>query len=432
MAEDDGRSTAHDDDGRSTARDDGRITAHDGGVTAHDGGRITARDARTAGVPVPGGGRRTSSHRAGYATLGWALVYGGFGLVATSAGSALFHRAAEPLPVALNWVVVAVAAVTVITVPAAVRPGPRIPRAVVLATLAGLCAVSGVAAFGLLMDVITLVFAQTVGSWTGTANRALAAIGVVLLVATARAYRSAAYGTCPRCGSVHTSPAVPSAALPAGPSVASPAVPPVASPAALPVVRGGPEPVPASRRVRLTAYLGAAAFLPYAAMKTTWALGGTFAGVGGAEMTATMERNGASGLMLTLERWGVDVTALLAALGVFLILGLVRPWGQVFPRWTFALRGRRVPRWLPLTPALVGAASLAPYGMVGLVYAVLGTAGVVAVPRGDFPTPGDALLVIWFGLGAFAVYGVALAVAARSYLLRTRPVCPLAGTGAVT
>ncbi|MFI6509423.1 hypothetical protein ACIBCT_17580 [Streptosporangium sp. NPDC050855] len=392
-------------------------------TTAEDGGRITARDARAAGVPVPVGGRRPSAHRAGYAALGWALVYGGFGLVSTSAGSALFHRAAEPLPVALNWVVVAVAAVTVITVPAAVRPDPRIPRAVVLATLAGLCVVSGVAAFGLLMDVITLVFAQAVGSWTATANRALAAIGVVLLVATARAYRSAAYGTCPRCGSVHTSPAVPAA----DPSVASPAV----RPAALSVVRGGPEPVPASRRVRLTAYLGAAAFLPYAAMKTTWALGGTFAGVGGAEMTATMERNGASELMLTLERWGVDVTALLAALGVFLILGLVRPWGQVFPRWTLALRGRRVPRWLPLAPALVGVATLAPYGVAGLVYAALGTAGVVAVPRGDFPTPGDALLVIWFGLGAFAVYGVALAVAARSYLRRTRPVCALAGAGAV-
>ncbi|GGS94884.1 hypothetical protein GCM10010156_61440 [Planobispora rosea] len=161
-------------------------------------------------------------------------------------------------------------------------------------------------------------------------------------------------------------------------------------------------------------------------MKTTWALGGTFAGVGGAQMLATMERDGASGVLLTLEHWGIDATVLLAALGAFLILGLVRPWGQRFPRWAPALRGRRVPRWLPLIPALLGAATLAPYGAAGLVCAALGTSGVVSVSRGDFPTPGDALLVTWIGLGAFAVYGIALGVAAWSYLRRTRPVCAAA------
>ncbi|MFC4061899.1 hypothetical protein ACFOWE_26660 [Planomonospora corallina] len=91
--------------------------------------------------------------------------------------------------------------------------------------------------------------------------------------------------------------------------------------------------------------------------------------------------------------------------------------------------GRRVPRWLPLAPALIGAATLAPYGAIGLVYAALGTFGAVTVPRGDFPTPGDALLVTWIGLGAFAVYGVALAVAAWSCLRRTRPVCAPLGAG---
>ncbi|GAA3844972.1 hypothetical protein GCM10022226_80120 [Sphaerisporangium flaviroseum] len=228
--------------------------------------------------------------------------------------------------------------------------------------LAGLCILSGAAAFGLLMDLITLVFNQTVDSWTATANRALAAVGVVLLIATARSYRSSVYGTCLRCGAVHTSF----------------------------TARSRPEPTPAPRRVRVLAYVGAVAFLPYAAMKMTWALGGTFAGVSGAQTLAISERNGASGVWLTLAHWGIDATVLLAALGVFLILGLVRPWGQVFPRWTLALRGRRVPRWLPLTPALIGAATLAPYGVVGTVYATLGTVGVVTVSRGDFPTSGEA------------------------------------------
>ncbi|WP_089209615.1 hypothetical protein [Streptosporangium subroseum] len=82
-----------------------------------------------------------------------------------------------------------------------------------------------------------------------------------------------------------------------------------------------------------------------------------------------------------------------------------------------------MPRWLPLTPALIGAATLAPYGVVGTVHAALGTVGVVTISRGDFPTPGDALLVTWFGLGAFAAYGIALSAVAWSYLRRTQPVC---------
>ncbi|MBV6700606.1 hypothetical protein KV557_26500 [Kitasatospora aureofaciens] len=154
-------------------------------------------------------------------------------------------------------------------------------------------------------------------------------------------------------------------------------------------------------------------------MKLTWAFGGTFAGASGAEMRAGNERNGASGLWLTLESWGIDGTALLAALGVFLLWGLVRPWGQVFPRWTLPLSGRRVPRWLPLVPALLGAGTLAPYGVVGLGYLMLCTVGVFSLRKGEFASPTDAMLVAWIGIGAFAVYGVALAVAARSYWRRT-------------
>ncbi|GAB2604827.1 hypothetical protein GCM10027168_42200 [Streptomyces capparidis] len=51
-------------------------------------------------------------------------------------------------------------------------------------------------------------------------------------------------------------------------------------------------------------------------------------------MLAISKRNGASEIWLTPESWGLDATVLLAALGVFLLWGLVRPWGQTFPRWT--------------------------------------------------------------------------------------------------
>lgn len=175
------------------------------------------------------------------------------------------------------------------------------------------------------------------------------------------------------------------------------------------------------RRPRLLAAVGTVCFVPYVVMKLTWATGGTFAGASGAEMVATARRNGASGIWLTLESWGLDVTALLAALGVVLLWGLVRPWGEVFPRWLLGLAGRRVPRWLPLTPAVLGAATLAPYGVVGSGYLLLTMVGALpASAPGDFHTVDNALLAGWIGIGAFGVYGVSLALAARAYWLRTR------------
>ncbi|MFJ6572241.1 hypothetical protein ACIQNU_33030 [Streptomyces sp. NPDC091292] len=240
-----------------------------------------------------------------------------------------------------------------------------------------LCAFAGIFAFGLLMDVITLMFGRGVDSWAA-ANHALAAAGMLLLAATARSGHRQADGARVR------------------------------------------EPSAAPGRVQLAAWIGTAAFLPYAGMKLIWVSGGTFAGMSGAEMRAVSRRNGASDLWLTLESWGLDATVLLAVLGVFLLWGLVRPWGQVFPHWTLPLRGRRVPRWLPLAPALLGAATLAPYGVFGIGYSALAAAGAVTMRQGDFPSSGDALQVAWIGMVAFAGYGLALTTAAHSYWVRTR------------
>ncbi|MFV8129594.1 hypothetical protein [Streptomyces syringium] len=305
----------------------------------------------------------------GYATLGWAVAYSGFGLGAVLSGTPVFYRGDDPGPVELGWLLVGLGALATLAA--------TLTRARTLLWAA--CALSAVCAFGLLMDVISLMVNQDVDSGASFAKNTLGGIGALLLAATARAGDARpASGTRPR-------------------------------------------PSPASRNVHLAAYAGTAAFVPYAAMKVTWVVGGTFAGVSGEEMLAKAEENGASGLWLTLASWGLDATALLAALGVFLLFGLIRPWGQVFPRWTLFLGGRRVPRWLPLTPALIGAATLLPYGVLGTGYCALATVGAVRVRSGDFPSAADALLVSWIGLVAFAVYGVALTVAARSYWLRTRP-----------
>nr|WSX53774.1 hypothetical protein OG409_35555 [Streptomyces sp. NBC_00974] len=316
---------------------------------------------------------------AGWAAMFWAVSYAGFGLACVLSDTPLFRHGDVPGPSALGWVVVAVGAVAAVSCGAVARYGPR---PALRTTLWVLCGLAGLAAFSLLMDVITLMFGQAVDSWMSAANHALAAAGVLLLAATARSGSGSDSGMTVA-GSVEASSAAP-------------------------------------RPVQLAAGAGTAAFLPYVVMKFVWASGGTFAGISGGEMRAISRRNGASGIWLTLESWGLDGTALLAALGVFLLWGLVRPWGQVFPRWTPFLCGRRVPRWLPLAPALMGAATLAPYGVFGIGYSALATAGVVTMRRGDFHSPDDALLVAWIGMTAFAVYGLALTVAARSYWLRSR------------
>jgi len=307
----------------------------------------------------------------------WAAVYGAFGLACALSGTPLFHDGSIRGATALDWAVVALGALAALVCGRVVRHGLR---PTLRALLWMLCGLTGIAAFGLLMDVITLMAGQGVDSRVATANRSLAAAGALLLAATARADQ--------RPTTVITAP--------------TPSLAPL--------------------RVQRAACAGTVAFLPYAAMKLIWVSGGTFAGVSGKEMIAISKRNGASGIWLTLESWGLDVTVLLAALGVFLLWGLVRPWGQVFPRWTLFLHGRRVPRWLPLTPALIGAATLAPYGVLGLGYCALAAVGVVTMRQGDFPSSEDALLAGWVGIVAFAVYGVALTIAARSYWLRTRPI----------
>ncbi|WP_229908634.1 hypothetical protein [Streptomyces griseosporeus] len=309
------------------------------------------------------------------ATMLWAVLYALFGLACALSGTSLFHNGGDSGASALDWAVVAVGALAALISGAVEQYGLRPALRVLLWVV---CALAGVTAFSLLMDVITLMLGQGVDGRASAANKALAAVGAVLLAATARSDR-------------------------------------------LPADTGARAPSAAPRLVQLTSCAGTLAFVPYAAMKLVWASGGTFAGITGEEMLAISERNGASGIFLTLESWGLDPTALLAMLGVFLLWGLVRPWGQVFPRWTLFLRGRRVPRWLPLTPALLGAATLAPYGVAGVGYLTLATAGAVTMRRGDFHSSGDALLVSWIGMIAFAIYGIALTIAARSYWLRTRP-----------
>ncbi|MDF4252519.1 hypothetical protein [Streptomyces sp. WMMB303] len=238
------------------------------------------------------------------AALCWATAYAGFGLVCALTRTPLL-RSGSPGASASGWAVLTLGTLAALTCAAVSKYGPRRALLTLLWTAFGL---AGLAAFGLLMDVLSLVFGQGVDSRAAAAHHAPAAAGAFLLAATARAGRPA----------------------------------PVAS--AAPVSSTAPRPV------RHTAWVGTAAFLPYVAMKQIWALGGTFAGRSGAEMRALSERNGASGTWLALESRGLDGTMLLAALGVLLLWGLVRPWGQVFPALDAVPAGASRPALAPADP----------------------------------------------------------------------------------
>ncbi|MCM2422701.1 hypothetical protein [Streptomyces sp. RKAG293] len=116
---------------------------------------------------------------------------------------------------------------------AVVRYGLRPALRVLLGVACGL---AGLTSFSLLIDVIALMFGQGVDSRAAAANRALAALGTVLLAATARG--------------------------PTGPSAGDAVRVPSAAP----------------QLAQYGAWAGTPASVPYVAMKLVWALGGTFAG----------------------------------------------------------------------------------------------------------------------------------------------------------
>lgn len=69
---------------------------------------------------------------------------------------------------------------------------------------------------------------------------------------------------------------------------------------------------------------------------------------------------------MLIPGWGYLVLPLLCALQealAFLTLGLIRPWGEVWPRWIPLLRGRRIPVPAVVIPAALGAVACTIYGV---------------------------------------------------------------------
>ncbi|MGW4154175.1 hypothetical protein ACWEDF_13595 [Micromonospora chersina] len=102
------------------------------------------------------------------------------------------------------------------------------------------------------------------------------------------------------------------------------------------------------------------------------------------------------------------VLILMAAVGAAVVMATVRPWG------------RRVPRWLLLTPLWFGTALLVVRGVPGMVENVLMATGI---RRGGFVGAEDiSTAEVWAGLGIntyFFVGAVLLVVTTASYVRRS-------------
>ncbi|MGO2584257.1 hypothetical protein ACTXKH_14265 [Brachybacterium tyrofermentans] len=99
------------------------------------------------------------------------------------------------------------------------------------------------------------------------------------------------------------------------------------------------------RRRRILTLIAACGPLPYALLRLTWLTPWPLLG---GEMAAGDPSVRVWGLALSTGAW----------LGVLLTIGLIRPWGEVFPRWFPAVGGRPVPVAFAAIPGFTVAALL--------------------------------------------------------------------------
>ncbi|WP_327679990.1 hypothetical protein [Kitasatospora sp. NBC_00458] len=112
-----------------------------------------------------------------------------------------------------------------------------------------------------------------------------------------------------------------------------------------------------------------------------------------------------------LPGWGTAYLLLLSTLGealALLTLGLVRPWGEVVPRWIPLIGGRTVRPLAAIVPAAVGSAVLTWIGLSGLFG---GWASSMSDPEAPHGTSGVIMTLCYLPLVAWGPLVAAVTVA---------------------
>jgi hypothetical protein len=187
--------------------------------------------------------------------------------------------------------------------------------------------------------------------------------------------------------------------------------------------RNGPEgwtsPSNAARWGRIAVYVAMVAPVFYALTRYAWALGIPLG------MTQEYLRAGQESGMWTS---GLFLATFILVVAL-MMLGLVQPWGEVFPRWMIGLAGRRVPIALVVIPAALASVLLIVGGIGIWSNLAQMVANAVAAGAEGFGLIGEMIFQVGPTL-LFPVTGVALAVATLGYYYRRRGPCSVCGRGA--
>ncbi|AXB42583.1 hypothetical protein [Amycolatopsis albispora] len=316
----------------------------------------------------------------GRAAAGWAVLnaaVAGYWAAGGERGYLFEGRAGARLPTAAEVLIVVLSLAGAL---AALRPGrwARLP-------LLGLCGVAFLGTFGLAIGAVGAIAAGAVPSPLALLYQLFCLAGAVTAVGTYLTWTRRRRGLCVRCGA------------------------PGHVPSPGPLVR--PAPTSAAWPVRVVAYLGICGFLPWAAVKIVLGFGGAALGATGDEWAATFTHTAMSPLTRWLHSFGIDITVAAALVGALFLAALVHRWGF------------RLPRWLLLGVAWIGAPSLATYGLGLMIAGGLMLTGVLAPPEvRPFSELGAAWVTLLGGL-AFGPLGLGFLVGAVSHGRRSRPHC---------
>lgn len=115
--------------------------------------------------------------------------------------------------------------------------------------------------------------------------------------------------------------------------------------------------------------------------------------------------------------WAGAGLATVAIGGAVLTLGLVQRWGEVFPRWMPGIGGRRVPPALAIVPAAIVSVLVTSAGLMFVRLTLSGAIGELFPFVGDENWAALAPELLW------PFWGIALAMATLAYYYRRRAPC---------